>query len=154
MLIKSVLLTLNFFFASCLSAFLIESETSNLFAFPKNFSFGASTAAYQIEGGSEEDEKGPSIWDTLVHEHPEMISDGTNGDVGDDSYHHYMDDIKALSDVGVIKSLPHLMMTIVQDLLKIKPFFSFNIIDSQSHGQEYSLTELKLIRKLSIIITN
>lgn len=101
MLIKSVLLTLPFLFASCLSAFLIENEIANVFAFPKNFSFGASTAAYQIEGGSEEDGKGPSIWDTLVHEHPDMIADGTTGDDGDDSYHHYMDDIKALSDVGV-----------------------------------------------------
>lgn len=80
---------------------MIKSETANIFAFPKNFSFGASTAAYQIEGAFDEDGKGPSIWDTLVHEHPEMIADGTNGDVGDDSYHHYMDDIKALSDVGV-----------------------------------------------------
>jgi hypothetical protein len=66
MLIKSVLLTLQFLFASCLSAFLIESEVANIYAFPKNFSIGASTAAYQIEGGSDEDGKGPSIWDTLV----------------------------------------------------------------------------------------
>lgn len=101
LLIKSVLLTLQFLFVSSLSAHLIDSETANIYVFPKNFSFGASTAAYQIEGGFEEDGKGPSIWDTLVHEHPEMIADGSNGDIADDSYHHFMDDIKALSDVGV-----------------------------------------------------
>lgn len=103
MFIKSVLFTLHFLFASCLSQTLIENSSSSIYSFPKNFSFGAATASYQIEGYSDEDGKGPSIWDTLVHEHPEMIADGTNGDVGDDSYHHYLDDIKALSEVGVKK---------------------------------------------------
>lgn len=101
MLIKFVLLQFLFLLPSLLSSHLIESEFKNVFAFPKNFSFGASSAAYQVEGGFDADGKGPSIWDTLVHEHPEMISDGTNGDVGDDSYHRYMDDVKALKEVGV-----------------------------------------------------
>lgn len=101
MLIKFVLL--QFLFPSLLSSspYLVSTETNNIFAFPKNFSFGAATAAYQIEGAFDADGKGPSIWDTLVHEHPEMIFDGTNGDVGDDSYHHYMDDVNALKEVGV-----------------------------------------------------
>ncbi|XP_070509064.1 myrosinase 1-like [Chironomus tepperi] len=86
-----------------LTPILIESQaidSENYFEFPKNFSFGAATAAYQIEGGWQEDGKGPSIWDTFVHDHPDMIADGSNGDVGDDSYHHFMDDIKALKEVG------------------------------------------------------
>lgn len=101
MLIKFVLLQFLFLLPSLLSSHLIESEFKNVFAFPKNFSFGASSAAYQVEGGFDADGKGPSIWDTLVHEHPEMIIDGTSGDVGDDSYHHYMEDVKALKEVGV-----------------------------------------------------
>lgn len=101
MLIKFVLLQFLFLLPSLLSSHLIESEFKNVFAFPKNFSFGASSAAYQVEGGFDADGKGPSIWDTLVHDHPEMIFDGTSGDVGDDSYHQYMEDVKALNEVGV-----------------------------------------------------
>lgn len=48
-----------------------------------------------------EDGRGPSIWDTFTHEHPELITDGSNGDVGPDSYHYYEDDIKAIKMAGV-----------------------------------------------------
>jgi beta-glucosidase len=32
--------------------------------FPKDFLWGAATAAYQVEGAYQEDGKGPSVWDT------------------------------------------------------------------------------------------
>ncbi|XP_055712364.1 myrosinase 1-like [Phlebotomus papatasi] len=69
--------------------------------YPKDFLFGTSTASYQIEGGWDEDGKGPSIWDTLIHEHPELIIDRTSGDVGPDSYHLYREDVKILKELGV-----------------------------------------------------
>lgn len=78
---------------------LIESEAFH--GFPPDFSFGASTAAYQIEGGWEENGKGPSIWDTLVHDHPELVADRSTADVGPDSYHFYKSDLQALKQVGV-----------------------------------------------------
>jgi beta-glucosidase len=33
---------------------------------PASFRWGASTAAYQIEGAAAEDGKGPSVWDTFT----------------------------------------------------------------------------------------
>ncbi|GFG29766.1 hypothetical protein Cfor_03336, partial [Coptotermes formosanus] len=45
--------------------------------------------------------KGPNIWDTLTHNHPDYISDFSNGDVAADSYHKYTEDIKLLKDIGV-----------------------------------------------------
>lgn len=69
--------------------------------FPDGFLFGTSTAAYQIEGAWNTSGKGPSIWDRFTHEHPEMIEDGSNADVGPDSYNFYEEDIKAVKSLGV-----------------------------------------------------
>lgn len=69
--------------------------------FPDNFKFGAATAAYQIEGAWNASGKGPSIWDTLTHTHPELIVQNGNGDVADDSYHFYKDDVKLIKGLGV-----------------------------------------------------
>ncbi|XP_058443900.1 myrosinase 1-like isoform X2 [Malaya genurostris] len=68
--------------------------------FPSWFAFGAATAAYQIEGSWNEDGKGPSVWDTLTHRHPELVVDQATGDVAADSYHRFQDDIAALKETG------------------------------------------------------
>uniref|UniRef100_A0A6P7GSX6 beta-glucosidase n=1 Tax=Diabrotica virgifera virgifera TaxID=50390 RepID=A0A6P7GSX6_DIAVI len=69
--------------------------------FPKGFTFGVATAAYQIEGAWNLDGKGEQVWDTFFHEHPERVDDGTNGDVATDSYHLYKEDIRCMEEVGV-----------------------------------------------------
>lgn len=45
--------------------------------------------------------KGANIWDTLTHDRPEFIADGSNGDIACDSYHRYMEDIELLKDMKV-----------------------------------------------------
>ncbi|XP_063701294.1 myrosinase 1-like [Culicoides brevitarsis] len=70
------------------------------FVIPKEFLFGASTSAYQIEGAWNEDGKGVSIWDAALHKNPGVIKDRMNGDVTADSYHHYKDDVAALKKLG------------------------------------------------------
>ncbi|KAL5720900.1 beta-glucosidase [Ranunculus cassubicifolius] len=69
--------------------------------FPENFTFGTSSAAYQFEGAYNEDGRGPSIWDTYTHRHPERIRDGSNGDVAVNQYHSYKEDVALLKDLGL-----------------------------------------------------
>lgn len=83
-----------------LSLELIDSHQEKVLKFSSSFSFGASTAAFQVEGAWNISGKGPSIWDTLTHAHPELIADHSNADSGPDSYHLYLQDIEALKIVG------------------------------------------------------
>ncbi|MCD7460081.1 hypothetical protein HAX54_042813 [Datura stramonium] len=73
----------------------------NRSSFPTDFIFGTASAAYQYEGAANEDGKGPSIWDTFTHNHPERIADHSNGDVAIDFYHRYKDDIKLMKYEGL-----------------------------------------------------
>ena len=68
--------------------------------FPSGFTWGAATASYQVEGAVAADGRGPSIWDTFAHT-PGRIADGTNGDVADDHYHRFAEDIRLLADLGL-----------------------------------------------------
>ncbi len=68
-------------------------------AFPAGFRWGVATAAYQIEGATTEDGRGPSIWDTFSHQ-PGRISDGSTGDVACDHYHRYAGDVALMADLG------------------------------------------------------
>src|SRR5262245_19291371 len=68
--------------------------------FPKDFYWGVGTSSYQIEGAADEDGKGKSIWDTYAHI-PGNIEDGSTGDVANDHYHRYKEDVKLMKDLGV-----------------------------------------------------
>jgi beta-glucosidase len=67
---------------------------------PPGFRFGASTAAYQIEGAADADGKGPSIWDTFAHQ-PGRIADGSTGDVACDHYHRLDEDLDLMQRLGL-----------------------------------------------------
>ena len=54
-------------------------------AFPKEFIWGASTAAFQIEGAKREDGKGLSVWDVFCEKEGAVL----NGDSGATACDHY-----------------------------------------------------------------
>lgn len=66
--------------------------------FPKDFLWGASTAAYQIEGAYDEDGRGMTIWDTFTAQG--RIQDGSSAKVACDHYHRYPEDIALMKAAG------------------------------------------------------
>jgi beta-glucosidase len=72
-----------------------QFDSSPDIAFPKGFFWGAATAAYQIEGAWNEDNKSESIWDRFAHT-PGKIKNGDTGDVACDSYHRFSEDLALL----------------------------------------------------------
>jgi beta-glucosidase len=77
------------------SAHARPSDPSSEILFPKDFRWGAATAAYQIEGAWNEDGKGESIWDRFSRT-PGKIKNGDTADVACDSYHRWPEDIALL----------------------------------------------------------
>ncbi|GAA3712796.1 GH1 family beta-glucosidase [Streptomyces tremellae] len=68
--------------------------------FPPGFLWGTATASYQIEGAAREDGRTPSIWDVYSHT-PGRVLNGDTGDVADDHYHRWREDLDILADLGV-----------------------------------------------------
>ncbi len=68
--------------------------------FPADFTWGAATAAFQIEGATAEGGRGPSIWDTFCAE-PGRVANGDTGEVAVDHYHRYPEDVALMSRLGL-----------------------------------------------------
>ncbi|KAH6660811.1 family 1 glycosyl hydrolase [Truncatella angustata] len=66
---------------------------------PSDFQWGFATASYQIEGATEQDGRGPSIWDTFCATDGK-IAHSADGKTACDSYNRTADDIKLLKDLG------------------------------------------------------
>ena len=64
--------------------------------FPKEFLWGASTSAYQCEGGYAEDGKGLSVQDVKT-----PFPGTPNFNVCSDHYHHYKEDVKLFAELGL-----------------------------------------------------
>jgi beta-glucosidase len=65
---------------------------------PKEFKFGAATAAFQIEGGWNEDGKGLSTWDTFMHQ-KKFTAHRRAAEFAVDAYHDFQTDINLLADL-------------------------------------------------------
>src|SRR6187200_3798475 len=68
--------------------------------FPPRFVWGAATAAYQIEGATEVDGRGDSIWDRFCAA-PGKVRNGDTGAVACDFYHRYDADVALMRELGI-----------------------------------------------------
>lgn len=74
-----------------------HSPTAHL---PADFLFGAATAAYQIEGATNVDGRGASIWD-VFSQTPGKVLNGDTGQRATDHYHRYEEDLDLVSTLGL-----------------------------------------------------
>ncbi|WP_158372824.1 glycoside hydrolase family 1 protein [Cellulosimicrobium cellulans] len=65
--------------------------------FPPSFLWGASTSAYQVEGASLTDGKGPSVIDART-DRPAGVADYT---VASDHYHRFAEDVELFAELGL-----------------------------------------------------
>ncbi|GIH66105.1 GH1 family beta-glucosidase [Microbispora siamensis] len=61
--------------------------------FPEGFVWGVSTSAFQIEGATDRDGRGPSIWDAFAG--------GAYGDPACDHYARHREDVRLMQDLGI-----------------------------------------------------
>ena len=66
--------------------------------FPKDFLWGAASAAAQVEGGWQEAGRGPSIWDIAPKN---KIKNGEDCHIACDHYHRYREDVALMKEIGL-----------------------------------------------------
>jgi beta-glucosidase len=66
----------------------------------EEFYWGASTAAYQIEGSPLADGAGRCVWHEFSHT-PDNVENGDNGDVACDHYHRRDEDVQLMRELGL-----------------------------------------------------
>jgi beta-glucosidase len=62
--------------------------------------YGVATASYQVEGSTQADGRGPSIWDVFAAR-PGAVADGSDGSTACDSYRRWEEDLDLVRDLGV-----------------------------------------------------
>ena len=67
--------------------------------FPKDFLWGASTSAYQVEGAAYEDGKKASQQDVINKDSYEKFGFAT-AEIASDQYHHYKEDVAMMKEMG------------------------------------------------------
>jgi beta-glucosidase len=72
----------------------------NLFWFPKDFIWGAATAAYQIEGATQADGRGESTWDAFCRR-PGKILENHDAATACDHYHRFRQDVALMQTLGL-----------------------------------------------------
>ncbi|KFK24361.1 hypothetical protein AALP_AAs73986U000100, partial [Arabis alpina] len=102
-------------------------ENNSSSPFLSDFLFGTASSAYQYEGAYLTDGKGLNNWDVFTHKNPGKIVDGSNGDIADDQYHRFMEDIQSMIHLGV--NSYRLSISWSRVLPRIKPLVTLNHFD-------------------------
>ncbi|EEF48842.1 beta-glucosidase, putative [Ricinus communis] len=80
---------------------LVESSASTHAAFPPNYDPVPLNRSSFPAGAANIGGKGPSIWDTYTHKYPGKIQDHSTGDVANDAYHRYKEDVGIMTEMGL-----------------------------------------------------
>ncbi|RYJ40801.1 Beta-galactosidase [Flavobacterium anhuiense] len=112
----------------------IESSFLNRNQFGKDFLWGVSTAAFQIEGAHDSDGKGSSIWDVFTSQKGK-IKNGHHAITACDFYNCYQDDINLIKELNIPNfrfsiSWPRIMPTGVHPINQAGIDYYNKIIDS------------------------
>jgi len=75
------------------------SQLPNTASLRPDFIWGVSTSSFQIEGATQEDGRGPSVWD--IYCRTGEIKNHDTGDVACDHYHRYREDVGLMRALGV-----------------------------------------------------
>lgn len=102
-------------------------------SFPKEFTWGCATAAYQIEGAWNIDGKGESVWDMFCRKEG-AIKYEDNGNTACDHYHKFREDIALFKEIGVTSyrfsiSWPRIFPNGVGEVNEAGVAFYNNLID-------------------------
>jgi len=68
--------------------------------FPHDFVWGVATSAFQIEGATSIDGRGPSVWDTFCAK-PGTIADSSDGSRACEHYQRWQSDLDLIAKLGV-----------------------------------------------------
>ncbi len=68
--------------------------------FKKDFMWGAATASYQIEGSTNIDGRGYTIWDDFCSK-PGKVLNGDSGEIASDSYNRNKEDVSIMKQLGL-----------------------------------------------------
>jgi beta-glucosidase len=79
---------------------MIQAQAARNDGFPSDFIWGCATASYQVEGSTEADGRGVSIWDSFCAK-PGNVYGGMTGGLACDSYRKWKDDIELVKRLGV-----------------------------------------------------
>ncbi|ADD45899.1 GH1 family beta-glucosidase [Stackebrandtia nassauensis] len=74
--------------------------TRNGNGFGPDFTWGAASSAYQVEGAATADGRGPSIWDTFAAA-PGRVVDASTGETAVEAYHRVDEDVAVMRELGL-----------------------------------------------------